>query len=187
MKDNEWIELLESSPQLAYSKLIDVYGNLVYAIVINKLKNLLSREEIEDCVSDVFVEIFRNINKFQLSHGTLKSFIITIAKNTAIDTFRRISYRRSVTSYIDDNLEEFPNYDNNPDEETENKIFKRRLWEIVYSLGEPDSSIIIYQYFYDMKVREIANKLKMTSSAVQKRSIRAREHIRKILTKENYF
>ena len=66
-------------------------------------------------------------------------------------------------------------------------MFRERLWEIVESLGEPDTSIIIYQYFYDLTVREISEKVSMTPAAVQKRSIRARERIKKILKSENYF
>jgi len=73
-----------------------------------------------------------------------------------------------------------------PDEETENKIFRERLWETVKSLGEPDAEIIICRYFYDMTASQIAKKLGMSVFAVQKRSQRARERIRRILENENY-
>ena len=50
-------------------------------------------------------------------------------------------------------------------------------------MGEPDSSIIVYQYYYDCSVREIAERLSMTADAVQKRSLRARKKIGKLLGK----
>ena len=77
MTDSEYINMLEENPDRAYSMMIDQYGNLVYAIVLNKLKNISSREDIEDCVSDIFVEIFQNYKKFSCQNGTLKAFIST--------------------------------------------------------------------------------------------------------------
>ena len=46
MTDSEYINMLEENPDRAYSLMIDQYGNLVYAIVLNKLKNISSREDI---------------------------------------------------------------------------------------------------------------------------------------------
>ena len=73
------------------------------------------------------------------------------------------------------------------EEETEKRILNSNLWNTVKSLGEPDSSIIVYQYFYNYKVNEIAKILKMTSNAVQKRSIRARKKIGTILKDGDYY
>lgn len=187
MTDNEWLMLMKKSPQKAHFALINEYGNLVYAIVLNKLKGNASREEIEDCVSDVFVEIFRSTDKFIESRGSLKGFLSTIAKNIAVNTYKRIIYQHRITSPIEDKEIDLPFSDeSNPEEETNIKLLHERLWDIVYSLGEPDTSIIVYQYFYELKVNEIAKKLSMTSAAVQKRSIRARKHIKKILESEKY-
>lgn len=186
MTDTEWLALLKRSPRKAHSVLIEQYGNLVYAIVINKLRSCAEREEIEDCVSDVFVKVFESAAKFDPEYGTLKSFISTIAKNTAIDGFRRLTCRRNVTSSIEDDGIILPPADDSPEEETQQKLFRRRLWEIVRSLGEPDTSIIVFQYFYDLTIREIAKKLSMSADAVQKRSLRARKRIGQILLDENY-
>ncbi len=186
MTDIEWLTLMKKSPQQAHRALIDEYGNLVYVIVVSKIGICAVIEEIEDCVSDAFVEIFRCANKFDSSKGTLKVFVSTIAKRTAINEFQKIAYRRRVTMSMEDEGAELPPSADDPEEETQKKLFRRRLWEIVESLGEPDSSIIVYQYFYDLSVREIAKKLSMTSDAVQKRSIRARKRIQKILRAENY-
>jgi RNA polymerase sigma-70 factor (ECF subfamily) len=84
----------------------------------------------------------------------------------------------------DDEETEIPVSADNPEEDVQKKLFRQRLWEIVEGLGEPDSSIIVYQYFYDFKVSDIAEKLRMTAAAVQKRSLRARQKIKKILEKE---
>lgn len=186
MNDKEWLVLLEKSPQEALSTLIEQYGNLVYTIVYSKLKSCADRYEIEDCVSDVFVEIIQNTDKFTETKGSLKGFVSIIAKRTAINAYKRITSKYNTTEYINDETAELSAKGNTPDEETENKIFRERLWLAVKSLGEPDAEIIICQYFYDMTSSQIAKKLGMSVFAVQKRSQRARERIRRILENENY-
>ena len=184
MTDVKWLELLEKSPKKAHTMLIEEYGGYVYAVVIDKLRSLCSSEEIEDCVSDVFVELFTNIHNFDSSKGSLKGYISVISKRAAINAYRRLSYRQHITMSADDEETEIPVSADNPEEDVQKKLFRQRLWEIVEGLGEPDSSIIVYQYFYDFKVSDIAEKLRMTAAAVQKRSLRARQKIKKILEKE---
>ena len=181
MTDSELINLLRSNPDRGYEMIIDRYGNLVYAIVLNKLKNISSREDIEDCVSDIFVEIFRNTDKIDEGKGSLKSFISTVAKRTAIDEFRRLSklYSRSVS--IDDENENSIISDITPEQTNEAKTEKRIIWETIKNLGEPDSIILIQQFFYDKTAKEIGRLLSMTAAAVQKRSVRARERLKKEL------
>lgn len=184
MTDIQWLEILKKSPKKAHTMLIEEYGGYVYAIVIDKLRSLCSSEEIEDCVSDVFVEVFTNIDRFDSSKGSLKSYISVIAKRTAINAFNRISYSRNISVSADDEETVMPVSAENPADDVQKKLFRQRLWDIVESLGEPDSSIIVYQYFYDMKVSDIAKKLLMTAAAVQKRSLRARQKLKGILEKE---
>lgn len=181
MTDSEWEQLLNSSPRDAYEYLIEQYGNLIYAIVINKIGRIGTKEDIEDCVSDIMVEFLKNAGNFSAGTGSLKSYISTVAKFRAIDAFRKISGQNSRFADIDDENITLPPSGSDTEDEAEKRIFHRRLWEIVRSLGEPDSSIIIYQYFYNRKIAEIARILGMTAGAVQKRSLRARKKIGTIL------
>lgn len=186
MTDSEWEQLLHSSPSKAYKTIIEQYGNLIYAIVLNKIGNFGSREDVEDCVSDIMVEFFRNAERYSAESGSLKSYISTIAKRRAIDAFRQISARNNMLSDIEDDDIFIPSAPNDTEEETEKRIFSQNLWSIVKSLGEPDCSIIVYQYFYKHKLHEIAKILEMTSDAVKKRSMRARKKIGALLRKGGY-
>ncbi len=85
MSDSEWEQLLSSSPRDAYEYLIEQYGNLIYAIVLNKLSGFGTREDIEDCVSDIMVEFLRNAGKFSAENGSLKSYIAP-SQSTGLST-----------------------------------------------------------------------------------------------------
>lgn len=184
MKDAELIILLEKSPEKARAALVNEYRNYVYAVVLSKLKGNAALEEIEDCVNDALVEILESISGYS-GKGSVKAFIGTIAVRVALNRFRRnIRYRNTTTS-IDTEVAPLLTSDEDTEGTVQDNAFRKRLWEIVDMLGEPDSKIIVYQYCYELKVHEIADILSMTPAAIQKRSIRARKRIRKILEKEN--
>ncbi len=184
MTDHEWMQLIESDAQKACHELITVYGNLVYAIVLNKLKGIAARADIEDCVSDVFIEVLRCAESFAPENGTMKGYVSTIAKRTAIDAFRRLSYHQSRTQSIDEPGTVLPPAEDSPAEEAERRIATQQLWQMIRSLGEPDTSILVRQYFYGQTAKEIAKALSMTADAVQKRSVRARQKLRVLLASE---
>lgn len=181
MNDTEITELIESSPREAFGKIIEQYGSLVYAIAANKLHLCASSEDIEDCVSDIFVEVFRNLDNLSADKGSLKAFISTVAKRSAIDAYRRISYRQSITDSIDREGFVMPSTGENVEEAAVSKAYSHTVREAIMSLGEPDSSIIIHQYYYNHTIRETAKALAMSVGAVQQRSLRARKRIEKLL------
>lgn len=160
--------------------LIDEHADLVHAIVWNRLKGLGNCADTEDCVSDVFFTIFESAGKLPANAAEQRAYIASIARNSAIDAFRRLSRQQNRTSPLEDHI---PASDD-PAAETAQKLQNQRLWDIIRSLGEPDTSIIIRQYFYEQTAHEIGKALSMTASAVQKRSIRARKKMREILEQD---
>lgn len=180
---SEFRSLMKRSQREGHRALFDEYCNYVYAVVVNVLRNCGSREDMEECVSDVFVKIYRSYSKGELREGDLKGFVGAVAKHTAIDYMRKLTTHNKRNTSMDD--EDFPELasDTRVDTDAENKDRNRVILEMVNSLGEPDSTIIIQQYFYDRTAKEIANSIGMTPAAVQKRSTRARDKLKDMLMK----
>ena len=180
---SEFRSLMKRSQREGHRALFDEYCNYVYAVVMNVLRNCGSREDVEECVSDVFVKIYRSYANGELRDGDLKGFVGAVAKHTSIDYMRKLmSHNKRNTSMDDENFPEIAS-DNRLDADTENKDRNRIIMEMVNSLGEPDSTIIVQQYFYERTAKEIANSIGMTAAAVQKRSVRAREKLKDMLMK----
>ena len=51
--------LMAKSIQKCHRAIFDNYCNYVYAIVINILRSCGSKEDIEDCVSEIFMKIYK--------------------------------------------------------------------------------------------------------------------------------
>lgn len=181
MTDMELRMLMAESVQKCHRAVFDKYCNYVYAIVINILRNCGSREDIEDCVSDVFFKLYKQLDAKTDFSGDLKSFIAAISRNTAIDAFRRLSNHNNRSVYIDDDTTEELRSDERIEENAEKAERSRILLGKIKELGEPDTTIIIQQYFYNRTAKEIAKSISMTAAAVQKRSSRAKQKLKALL------
>jgi RNA polymerase sigma-70 factor (ECF subfamily) len=181
MTDMELRMLMAESVQKCHRVVFEKYCNYVYAIVINILRNCGSREDIEDCVSDVFFKLYKQLDANTDFSGDLKGFIAAVSRNTAIDAFRRLSNKNNRSVYIDDDTTEELRSDERIEENAEKAERSRILLGKIKELGEPDTTIIIQQYFYNRTAKEIAKSISMTAAAVQKRSSRARQKLKALL------
>ena len=182
MTDQELKEYMKRSPEECMKAIFDEYCNYVYIIAATKLKSCGTAEDIEECVSDVFTEVFKRINYIGERDGDLKGFIGVIAKRKAIDMYRKLSVKADRTISTDDEGFIEISSGENIIESTEMSERNSILLNKIKELGEPDTSIIVKQYYYNMTVSEIGRVLSMTAAAVQKRSIRAREKLKKMLS-----
>ena len=182
MTKEYYLQLGRSSAHNAHKALIDEYGSYVYTVVYNKLRSTCTHEDIEECVSDVFADVFFALGESSKISGDLKGFIGTVAKRRAIDCYRRVKNKKTDTVSIDDeNTGELSDgYD--MEEEVTDSEMKRMIYDHVKSLGEPDSSIIIYKYYYNKSSVEIADILSMKPSAVRMRCSRALKRLKEKLS-----
>ncbi|SFX13960.1 RNA polymerase sigma-70 factor, ECF subfamily [Ruminococcus sp. XPD3002] len=181
MTDQEFKEHMKRSPEECMKAIFNDYCNYVYIIAATKLKSCGTAEDIEECVSDVFTEVFKKMNYLGDREGDLKGFIGVIAKRKAIDMYRKLSVKAYRTvSAEDEGIMEISSGENiieSAEMSERNSILLNKIKE----LGEPDTSIIIKQYYYNMTVAEIGKAISMTAAAVQKRSVRARQKLKNML------
>lgn len=184
MTDNEYRKMYDMNPRNAQTALFDEYLSYVYAIVYNKLRSCGSREDIEECVGDVFSSVFISYDSNGSFNGDLRGLIGTIAKRTAIQMYRKL-VRHSGTVNIENDEVEIADTEC-IEENAERSVMKNTLLRLINSLGQPDSDIIIQKYYYNMNSKEIADKLSMHPTSVRMRCSRALKKLKKLLAEEGY-
>lgn len=180
MTDKELLQLYDNDPQAALNEIIDMYDGMVYRVVSGRLAQRCAKEDIEEIVSDVFVQFYRNFGKVDLQKGTVKAYLSVIAKHAALRRAEQLS-RTDEQIPLDDVQNTVP--DNS---DPERSIIRRLLFEAVRSLGKPESDIIIMKYFYGMKSREIGTALGLRTNTVDKKISRALERLRKTIKEEDF-
>ena len=184
MTDNEYRKMYDNNPRNAQTALFDEYLSYVYAIVYNKLRSCGSREDIEECVGDVFSTIFISYDCNGSFNGDLKGLIGTIAKRTAIQMYRKL-VRHSDTIYIENEEAEIADTEC-IEENAERSVMKNTLLKLIKSLGKPDSDIIIQKYYYNMNSKEIAERHSMSPESVRMRCSRALKKLKVLLADKGY-
>ena len=95
MTHSEYRLLWATDKARAQQTLFNEYLNYVYVIVFNRLRGCGSREDIGDCVIDVFMDVFSSYDHKYDIDGDIKGFIGTVAKRRAISAFRSITARQN--------------------------------------------------------------------------------------------
>lgn len=170
MQEEDIVEALQNTPQEGIRCLTETYGGLVYAITWRRLQGRLPREDIEECVSDIFFELYRCRDRIDLERGTLKAFLLTIAERQAIkyyerrpDKLEKVSLQEQMEMGIDVAGE------TDVEQEAIRREESEQLYTAIQSLGEPVSSIVIQKYYYGMTAKEIGKNMGLSKNAVEKR------------------
>lgn len=180
MTDKELMTLFASDPASAMRWAIDIYGDLIYAIVKKRLGHGRQREDIEETVSDIFVILYRSIDKIDLQKGSVKSYLSAIANRYAVKKSKKLFSQTSAEATVS----RFVKTSYDADEEIMQKEQRKLLLDEIKALGKPDSDIIVMKYFYGLKSKEVGRILGIKTNTVDKRTGRALERLRKILEKE---
>ena len=181
MNDSQFREQLKKTPHTPPRTLFDEYYNYVYTIVFNRLRSTASREDVDECVSDVFSDVFISYDEQNSHSGDLKGYISAIANRRSVDMFRRITARNKGTVPLDDDMSSHLPSDVRVEDETEKKEMCNAVLDAVKALGEPDTTIIIQKYYYNRSSDEIAEMVEIKPAAVRKRVSRAVQKLREML------
>lgn len=76
---------IRSGDQAALGDVYDRYASVAMAVAIRVVSE---RELAEDLVHDAFVVVWQKIDRYDASRGSLRSWIVTIVRNRAIDRLR---------------------------------------------------------------------------------------------------
>ncbi len=83
--DEEIITEYKNGNEESLKELLDRYLTSLY----NFAAHLVNKNEAPDIVSETFIKVWKNIDRFDAEKASFKTWIFTIAKNTATDFLRK--------------------------------------------------------------------------------------------------
>ena len=170
---------LKRQDEAAFEEVMNKYLPLVSNIVYNIGRDRLSKEDMEETISDIFVILWNNTDK--IIEGKLQGYLCRIARTKALDRLAAVKrvqtldieeieiqsdFSMEVTAEIDDVTE--------------------ILHELIDELHEPDREIMLRYYYYQQTAPIIAKILRMNKETVNSKLRRNKEKLRLKLKERGY-
>jgi len=139
----------------AFEQLYDKYSRIVYSLVLRIVQQAGPAEEV---VQDVFLQVWRNAAQYDPARGPFLPWLLTMARNRALDTLRLKSERQR---RLENQTEELysvvvaPQYEAWLDE----KRRAERVRALVGELKPEQKRAIELAYFKGLSHSEIASEL----------------------------
>jgi RNA polymerase sigma factor (sigma-70 family) len=175
LSDSEIVrEYLRTQNSAYFSMLYRKYSGKVFGKCISILKN---DDEARDAVQDIFVKIMLNLGNFG-EKSQFSTWIYSITYNFCIDVIRK---KKKDKTLFSEDIERAPDVaeDDIPDEYLLAMDMKY-LKQVLEELPTGDKMILLMKYQDDMSIKEIADILEKTESAIKMKIKRAKHKAQEI-------
>lgn len=184
LSDTHLVALIRKGQNAALGVLIQRHLPSVYRFLYRMVGD---SHHAEDLAQETFLKAWKNISKFDPTKS-FKTWVFSIAKNTAIDWLRK----KHPVSFSDIEHDEMPDLaDTIPDEQPlapeilERAETAKMIEEALTKIPPKARSIVLMHYTEDMTFKEISEAIGEPINTVKSRYRRALHTLREILTKES--
>jgi RNA polymerase sigma-70 factor (ECF subfamily) len=137
----------------ALEVLYDRYASIVLGI---SLKVTGDQALAEDVLQETFWRVWQSAGTYQPQLGSLTGWLFRIARNLAIDAYRRRNVRPQAIDGSEPILDEMPDPNTDVPEQAQSILKNRQIRKALASLPVVQRQVIEMAYFYGMTRQEIA-------------------------------
>jgi RNA polymerase sigma-70 factor, ECF subfamily len=151
--DVELLHAVSRGDEAALARLYDQYRVILFGLLVRILG---SREEAEDVLQDVFIQVWRRARDFDEKRGKPFTWLVTLARSRAIDRLRLLGARRRLAeSAAKNQTEEVSDALSDAIQASQRDIVQRALAE----LPEEQKQALVLAYYDGLTQSEIASRL----------------------------
>lgn len=180
ISEENFINELKNKNEKALEYLIDNYGWIIKTVCKKHLiefPNLL-----DDCMNEILMDIWKNINRFDSSKGEIKNWIAGISK------FKSIDFKRKY--FKDLKLEHISDLNISSDTTIELSILEIELSDetenLLKCLKKVDRELFIKLYIEDQKIEDISSQTGIKKDIIYNRISRGKRKIKNLFAETNY-
>lgn len=186
MEDKELINKIRTDKKSGFKILVEKYQ----ALVINTCYGFVhNRQDAEDVAQDVFIEVYRSIDKFR-GESKLSTWLYRISVNKSLNHIRdnkKNSWFQSLDLLFEQeqnrtSVKEPQDSQNNmPDKISENTETGKYIYQAINSLPQNQKIAFTLSKYEDLSYKEIAGVMEISLSSVESLIFRAKKNLQKKL------
>lgn len=163
----------------AYEYMIGKYSKTIYGLAYNILSQSHSKEDIEECVADVFLDAWIKIDEFNGEQANFRTWLLILTKYKAL-TYRRKKCLHKVIDIADVEIKD----DLNLEKLVILRQDQEQMIEIINSFQQTDREIFVRRFFLGEKIDDLAKAFDLSRTAIDNRLLRGRKVIKEGLRYE---
>lgn len=92
---------MQKGNERAFSRIYELYAKNIYSVIYVILRE---NELTEEVLQDVFIKVWKNAHTYSIDKGRFYTWLLNIARNTAIDKTRSKSFKNNNKNLSTDNF-----------------------------------------------------------------------------------
>ncbi|QDK81241.1 sigma-70 family RNA polymerase sigma factor [Spirosoma sp. KCTC 42546] len=168
------IEKLIQRDQQAFQWLYDQYSPALYGVVLRIVRD---DEQAADLLQDIFVKIWKNLDAYDSSKGRLFTWMLNVARNTAIDSLRARKTQPTAAIRTDEENVHIVDRQHNTEQPNPEHI---GIKDVVNQLRPERKQLIDLVYFGGYTHEEAAEKLNLPLGTVKTRVRAALQELKQL-------
>ncbi len=164
----------EESSLLEFEKIIDNYGESLMRLAYTYVKD---RQIAEDIVQDVFIRAYEKMKDFR-GESSYQTYLYRMTVNRCHDHFRSWSFKNLL--YTDKNYS-LKIQINSVEADFLSKSFHQIIGEEILSLPLKYREVIVFHFYKEYSINEIATILNLSTSTVKTRLRRAKMKLKECI------
>ena len=161
--DHELAERLKRRDPQAMADLYDRYGRIAYVLIYRIVHDV---GVAEDLVQETFLRVWNRVQGFDAAKGALGPWVLTVARNRAIDYLRSVEGRMA-QSAVELETRENPALFANLESEILNSDQARRLRGAFEKLTPNQKLVIELAYYEGLSQSEMAERMQQPLGTVK--------------------
>jgi RNA polymerase sigma-70 factor (ECF subfamily) len=166
LADEELMVLVQRGDAEALEVLYDRHGSPAYSLAYRVMGE---RQAAEDVTQEAFLSVWRTSASYDAARGSVRSWLLQIVRNRAIDALRRSTVRGGRLDYDDDGLLEAQEAPEQTDAEASRRERAAHVRGALKDLPRDQAQVLGLAYFAGFTHSEIAELLKMPLGTVKGR------------------
>lgn len=178
------VDRISSGDSTAFQEFVDRYKKKIYYIAYDITGD---HNDAEDVSQEVFIKVFRSLKTFR-RNAKISSWLYQISVNASIDLLRKKSLKPEKSmddierADIQENLPGSSTHAQNPERSAEDLIIQNHISEALHKVSPKERSVFVMRHYNELKIREIAEILKVSPGTVKALFYRATRKLRKELS-----
>jgi RNA polymerase sigma-70 factor (ECF subfamily) len=165
LADEDLMALVQGGDARAFEVIFGRHADVAFSLAYRMCGR---RATAEDIVQEAFISLWRSGARYDSTRGSVRSWVLGVVHNRAIDTFRRDSVRTGKDVSDDDAVERLSS-----PESTEREVERRddasHVRVALHDLPDEQRRVIELAYFGGFSHSEIADILKLPAGTVKGR------------------